>query len=70
MQVSNDWPMDEPFGGPGLYLIAIDICEHAVDFYECEICFKNALFKTKKFKQKTKKNLSKYYHSQSILLDS
>ena len=42
MQVSNDWPMDEPFGGPGLPDCTIDICEHSVDFYECEICFKNS----------------------------
>ena len=40
MQVSNDWPMDEPFMGPGLPDCIIDICEHSVDYYECEICFK------------------------------
>jgi hypothetical protein len=38
MQVSNDWPMDEPFGGPGLPDCTIDICIHGVEFYGCEIC--------------------------------
>ena len=55
MQVSNDWPMDEPFGGPGLPDCTIDICEHSVDFYECEICFKNSPIQNQKIqKQKTK----------------
>ena len=38
MQVSNDWPMDEAFGGPGFPYCTIDICEHSDNFYECEIC--------------------------------
>tara|TARA_Y100001936_G_scaffold130189_1_gene127279 strand:- start:409 stop:747 length:339 start_codon:yes stop_codon:yes gene_type:complete len=37
MQVSNDWPMDEPFGGPDFLDCTIYICEHGVEF-GCEIC--------------------------------
>ena len=38
MQVSNDWPIDEPFGGPGLSPCVVPICEHSVEIFECEIC--------------------------------
>ena len=55
MQASNDWPIDEPFGGPGLSPCVVPICEHSVDFYECEICFKNSPIQKQKIqKQKTK----------------
>ena len=47
MQVSNDWPIDEPFGGPGLSPCVVPICEHSVELFECEIC----LFLSDKFFQ-------------------
>tara|TARA_B100000900_G_scaffold350035_1_gene316430 strand:+ start:733 stop:1074 length:342 start_codon:yes stop_codon:yes gene_type:complete len=28
-----------PFDGPGFYDCTTDICEHSVNFYECEICY-------------------------------
>ena len=37
MQVSNDWSVDEPVCGYA-HRCTIDICEHGVEFYECEIC--------------------------------
>ena len=53
MQVSNDWPMDEPFGGPGLPDCTIDICEHSAIFYECGICYVKPQ-KTPRIKKKKK----------------
>ena len=50
MQVSNDWPMDEPFGGPGLSPCVVAICEHSVELYECEICLETQ----PSFKKKSK----------------
>ena len=50
MQVSNDWPMDEPFGGPGLPYCVVPICEHSVELYECEICLETQ----PSFKKKSK----------------
>ena len=52
MQISREcMPIDEHFGGPGLSDCIINICEHSVDYYECEICSKNR--PTHKQKQKT-----------------
>ena len=53
MQVSNDWPIEEPFGGPGLPDCIIEICEHSNDFYECEICYVE-LQKNPRIKKKSK----------------
>ena len=52
MQVSNDWPMDEPFGGPGLSPCVVTICEHSVELYECEICLETEPSIKKKSKLK------------------
>ena len=52
MQVSNDWPMDEPFGGPGLSPCVVAICEHSVELYECEICLETQPIFKKKSKLK------------------
>lgn len=41
MQVSNDWPMDEPFGDPGLSPCVVAICEHSVELYEWESALKH-----------------------------
>ena len=37
MQVSNDWPSDEPFYGGGSPCVVIT-CEHSDDAFTCEIC--------------------------------
>ena len=37
MQVSNDWPSDEPFYGGGSPCVVIT-CEHSVDAFTCKIC--------------------------------
>ena len=37
MQVSNDWPSDEPFYGVGSPCVVIT-CEHSVDAFTCKIC--------------------------------
>ena len=58
MQVSNDWPMDEAFGGPGLPDCIIEICKHSDNFYECEICYVE-LQKIQELKRKA--NYSKWY---------
>ena len=50
MQVSNDWPMDEAFGGPGLSPCVVPICEHSVEIFECEICLETQ----PSFKKKSK----------------
>ena len=50
MQVSNDWPIDEPFGGPGLSPCVVPICEHSVELFECEICLETQ----PSFKKKSK----------------
>ena len=50
MQVSNDWPIDEPFGGPGLSPCVVPICEHSVEIFECEICLETQPSSKKKSK--------------------
>jgi len=37
LQVSNDWPSDEPFYGGGSPCVVIT-CEHSDDAFTCEIC--------------------------------
>ena len=49
MQVSNDWPMDEPFGEAGSPCVVYS-CEHSDHVYTCEICHETQL----SFKKKSK----------------
>ena len=49
MQVSNDWPFDEPFNEGGSPCV-VYTCEHSDDLFTCEICLETQ----PSFKKKSK----------------
>ncbi len=49
MQMSNDWPFDEPFNEGGSPCV-VYTCEHSDDLFTCEICLETQ----PSFKKKSK----------------